>query len=47
MKLLVTGKDGENVVVSERKYYVEVTLIGYLESHVESVTAMKFVDTVR
>lgn len=46
---LVAGEDGKNVlgVVSETKYYVEVTLIGYLESHVESVSAMKFLDTVR
>ncbi|KAG0711995.1 von Willebrand factor A domain-containing protein 7 [Chionoecetes opilio] len=31
--------------LSKTKYYVEVTLIGYLESHVRSVTYMKFLDT--
>ncbi|XP_063870584.1 uncharacterized protein LOC135105875 isoform X2 [Scylla paramamosain] len=32
--------------LSNMKYYVEVTLFGYLESHVNSVTSMKFIDTV-
>ncbi|XP_045102438.1 uncharacterized protein LOC123498935 isoform X2 [Portunus trituberculatus] len=31
--------------LSNMKYYVEVTLFGYLESHVNSVTSMKFIDT--